>query len=90
MPIIRPAIALSTRQEAFRRHYATSGNAADAAERAGYSERCDGHGAIYDPWAPEEVEEQRRSRLERAEGRAGEDFGFGDDEDEFAPDHDIA
>ncbi|MCY3752709.1 MAG: hypothetical protein OXG99_01295 [Alphaproteobacteria bacterium] len=35
MPIIDPAIALSTRQEAFCRHYAVSGNAADAARQAG-------------------------------------------------------
>ena len=35
MPIIDPAIALSTRQEAFCRHYAASGNAADAARQAG-------------------------------------------------------
>ena len=39
MPIIQPAVALSTRQEAFCRHYAASGNAADAARQAGYSER---------------------------------------------------
>ena len=32
MPIIDPDIALSTRQEAFCRHYAASGNAADAAK----------------------------------------------------------
>ncbi len=34
-----PAIALSTRQEAFCRHYAVSGNAAGAARQAGYAER---------------------------------------------------
>ena len=34
MPIIQPAVALSTRQEAFCRHYAASGNAADAARQA--------------------------------------------------------
>ncbi len=39
MPIIDPAIALSTRQEAFCRHYAVSGNAAGAARQAGYAER---------------------------------------------------
>ncbi|MCY3755784.1 MAG: hypothetical protein OXG99_17035 [Alphaproteobacteria bacterium] len=33
MPIIQPAVALSTRQEAFCRHYAASGNAADAARQ---------------------------------------------------------
>ena len=35
MPIIDPAIALSTRQEAFCRRYAVSGNAADCARKAG-------------------------------------------------------
>ena len=35
MPLIDRAIALSTRQEAFCRHYAVSGNAADAARQAG-------------------------------------------------------
>ena len=39
MPIVQPAIALSARQEAFCRHYAVSGNAADAARQAGYSGR---------------------------------------------------
>ena len=39
MPIIDPTVALATRQEAFCRHYAVSGNAADAARQAGYSER---------------------------------------------------
>ena len=39
MPIIDPTVALAARQEAFCRHYAVSGNAADAARRAGYSER---------------------------------------------------
>ena len=33
MPIIDPAIALSTRREAFCRHYTASGNAADAARQ---------------------------------------------------------
>ena len=35
MPIIDPAIALSTRQEAFCRRYAVSGNTADCARKAG-------------------------------------------------------
>ena len=39
MPLIDPAIALPTRQEAFCRHYTVSGNAADAARQAGYSKR---------------------------------------------------
>ena len=63
MPIIQPAVALSTRQEAFCRHYAVSGNAADAARQAGSAplERL---------WIVERV---RRSRLEREERGGGED-----------------
>ncbi len=63
MPIIDPAIALSTRQEAFCRHYAVSGNAADAARRAGYSERSarqTGCALLERPWI---VERLRRIRL---------------------------
>ena len=63
MPIIDPAIALSTRQEAFCRHYATSGNAADAARRAGYSERSarqTGCALLERPWI---VQRLRRIRL---------------------------
>ncbi len=63
MPIIDPAIALSTRQEAFCRHYAVSGNAADAARQAGYSERSarqTGCALLERPWI---VERLRRIRL---------------------------
>ncbi len=63
MPIIDPAIALSTRQEAFCRHYAVSGNAADAARQAGYSERSarqTGCTLLERPWI---VERLRRIRL---------------------------
>ena len=37
MPFLDPTLSLSTRQEAFCRHYTASGNAADAARRAGYA-----------------------------------------------------
>ena len=75
MPIIDPTIALAARQEAFCRHYAVSGNAADAARQAGYSERSARQIGcallrprhIYGPRSPEEVEQHRRSRLEREE-----------------------
>ncbi len=63
MPLIDPAIALSTRQEAFCRHYAVSGNAADAARQAGYSERSarqTGCGLLERPYI---VERLRRIRL---------------------------
>ena len=75
MPIIDPTVAPSTRQEAFCRHYAVSGNAADAARQAGYSGRSARQTGcallrprrIYGPWSPEEVEQHRWSRLEREE-----------------------
>ncbi|MDE0409498.1 MAG: terminase small subunit, partial [Alphaproteobacteria bacterium] len=63
MPIIDPAIALSTRQEAFCRYYAASGNAADAARQAGYSERSvrqTGCALLERPYV---VERLRRIRL---------------------------
>ena len=63
MPIIDPSVALSTRQEAFCRHYAVSGNAADAARQAGYSERSarqTGCALLERPWI---VERLRRIRL---------------------------
>ena len=71
----------------------------ERADNAGHDrlyQRRYGYDEIYDRWAPEEVEERRRARLEREEVRDREDFGFGEDddrdgdEDEFAPDHDIA
>ena len=63
MPIIDPDIALSTRQEAFCRHYAASGNAADAARQAGYSERsaCQTGCALLE--RPYVIERLRRIRL---------------------------
>ncbi len=63
MPIIDPAIALSTRQEAFCRHYAVSGNAADAARRAGYSERSARQTGCALLERPHIVERLRRIRL---------------------------
>ena len=63
MPLLDPAAALSTRQEAFCRHYAVSGNAADAARRAGYavrSARQTGCALLERPWI---VERLRRIRL---------------------------
>ena len=110
MPIIDPAIALSSRQEAFCRHYAASapgndlpsaddppeetceycpwapgdgfGDAridddrADNAEHDWLYERRYDYDEICDPWAPEEVEERRRSRVEREERGGGEDGGW--------------
>ena len=74
MPLIDPAIALSTRQEAFCRHYAVSGNAADAARQAGYSERSarqTGCGLLERPWIVERLRRIRLSwkRTERDEAR---------------------
>ena len=63
MPIIQPAVALSTRQEAFCRHYATSGNAADAARRAGYSGRSARQTGCALLERPYVVERLRRIRL---------------------------
>ncbi len=63
MPIIDPAIALSTRQEAFCRHYAASGNAADAARQAGYSERSARQTGCALLERPYIVERLRRIRL---------------------------
>ena len=63
MPIIAPAIALSTRQEAFCRHYAASGNAADAARQAGYSERSARQTGCALLERPYVVERLRRIRL---------------------------
>ena len=74
MPIIAPAIALSTRQEAFCRHYTVSGNAADAARQAGYSERSarqTGCALLERPYIVERVRRIRMSwkRTERDETR---------------------
>ena len=74
MPIIDPAVALSTRQEAFCRHYAVSGNAAGAARQAGYSERSarqTGCALLERPWIVERLRRIRLSwkRTERDEAR---------------------
>ena len=63
MPIIDPTVALSTRQEAFCRHYAVSGNAADAARHAGYSERSARQTGCALLERPYIVERLRRIRL---------------------------
>ncbi len=74
MPIIDPAVALSTRQEAFCRHYAVSGNAAGAARQAGYAERSarqTGCALLERPWIVERLRRIRLSwkRTERDEAR---------------------
>ncbi len=74
MPIIDPAVALSTRQEAFCRHYAVSGNAADAARQAGYSDRSarqTGCALLERPYIVERLRRIRLSwkRTERDEAR---------------------
>ena len=74
MPIIQPAVALSTRQEAFCRHYAASGNAADAARQAGYSGRSarqTGCALLERPYVVERLRRIRLSwkRTERDEAR---------------------
>ncbi len=74
MPVIEPAVALSTRQEAFCRHYTASGNAAHAARQAGYSERSarqTGCALLERPWIVERVRRIRLSwrRTERNEAR---------------------
>ena len=74
MPIIQPTVALSTRQEAFCRHYAVSGNAADAARQAGYSGRSarqTGCALLERPYIVERLRRIRLSwkRTERDEAR---------------------
>ncbi len=74
MPIIDPTVALSTRQEAFCRHYAASGNAADAARQAGYakgSARQTGCALLERPYIVERLRRIRMSwrRTERDEAR---------------------
>ena len=66
--------ALSTRQEAFCRHFVASGNAADAARRAGYAEgsaRQTGHALLERPYIVERVRRIRMSwqRTARDEAR---------------------
>ena len=74
MPFIDPAVALSTRQEAFCRHYTASGNAADAARQAGYSKRSarqTGCALLERPYIVERVRRIRMSwrRTERDEAQ---------------------
>ena len=74
MLFVAPDIALSTRQEAFCRYYAVSGNAADAARRAGYSERSarqTGCALLKRPYIVERLRRIRQSwkRTERDEVR---------------------
>ena len=74
MPLIDPTVALSTRQEAFCRHYAASGNAADAARQAGYaarSARQTGCALLERPYIVERLRRIRLSwkRTERDEAR---------------------
>ena len=82
MPFIDLAVALSTRQEAFCRHYTASGNAADAASpglrsgarQAGYSERSarqTGCALLERPYIVERVRRIRMSwrRTERDEAQ---------------------
>ena len=66
--------SLSTRQEAFCRHFTASGNAADAARRAGYAEgsaRQTGHALLERPYIVERVRRIRMSwqRTARDEAR---------------------
>ena len=68
------AVTLSTRQEAFCRHFTASGNAADAARRAGYAEgsaRQTGHALLERPYIVERVRRIRMSwqRTARDEAR---------------------
>ena len=74
MPFIDPAVAPSTRQEAFCRHYTASGNAADAARQAGYSKRSarqTGCALLERPYIVERVRRIRMSwkRTERDEAQ---------------------
>ena len=74
MPLLDPTVALSSRQEAFCRHYAASGNAADAARQAGYaarSARQTGCALLERPWIVERLRRIRMSwrRTERDEAR---------------------
>ncbi len=102
MSFLDPTVALSTRQEAFRRHFTVSGNAADAARRAGNAERFARQTGCALLERPRIVERLRRIRLswertERDEARwPGEkefdpdepDDTDGPEDEEFTPDHD--
>ncbi len=74
MTFLDPTLSLSTRQEAFCRHYTASGNAADAARQAGYaarSARQTGSALLERPWIVERVRRIRMSwrRTERDEAQ---------------------
>ena len=74
MSFLDPTVALSSRQEAFCRHFTASGNAADAARRAGYAERSarqTGCALLERPYIVERVRRIRMSwqRTERDEAR---------------------
>ncbi len=80
MPLLDPTVTLSSRQEAFCRHFVASGNAADAARQAGYSERSarqTGCALLERPWpgflpnVTACVASRRSIRKERAEERSG-------------------
>ena len=49
------------------------GDRADGAEHDWLYQRRNGYDEIYDPWAPEEVGQRTRNRLERQERGGGED-----------------
>ena len=64
MPLLDPTVTLSSRQEAFCRHFTASGNAADAARRAGYAEgsaRQTGCALLERPYIVERVRRIRMS-----------------------------
>ena len=74
MPILNPTVSLSTRQEAFCRHFVASGNAAAAARQAGYAERSarqTGCALLERPYIVERVRRIRLSwkRTERDEAK---------------------
>ena len=72
-PCLTRPPSLSTRQEAFCRHFTASGNAADAARRAGYAERSarqTGHALLERPYIVERVRRIRMSWLRTARDEA--------------------
>ena len=60
---------------------------ADGAEHDWLYQRRNGYADIYDPWSPEEVEQRRRSRIEREEeafrlrGPDGDEDDWNDDDE---------
>ena len=55
---------------------------ADGAEHDWLYQRRNGYDDIYDPWAPDEVEERRQSRLEREDREEEARRGGGDRDDD--------